>query len=146
FFQAEDGIRDRNVTGVQTCALPIFGPMAGSKPSCESFRGTKSGLVSLGIYSLQSLHLQTLSSTLVLWNARVMRHHRQSGRRFRSGRALIPHRRLSHRSLKPTRSLMGRRGVLAGVLAGGGLGRGGLFRRLVRVGGWTWGRRSSILR
>src|SRR5699024_11641784 len=22
-FQAEDGIRDRNVTGVQTCALPI---------------------------------------------------------------------------------------------------------------------------
>src|SRR5699024_11988704 len=25
FFQAEDGIRDRNVTGVQTCALPIWG-------------------------------------------------------------------------------------------------------------------------
>src|SRR5699024_11961366 len=24
FVQAEDGIRDRNVTGVQTCALPIF--------------------------------------------------------------------------------------------------------------------------
>src|SRR5207248_4197336 len=23
FFQAEDGIRDRTVTGVQTCALPI---------------------------------------------------------------------------------------------------------------------------
>src|SRR5699024_10873894 len=30
FFQAEDGIRDRNVTGVQTCALPIFlGPAHG---------------------------------------------------------------------------------------------------------------------
>src|SRR5699024_12178619 len=30
FFQAEDGIRDRNVTGVQTCALPISdgGPQA----------------------------------------------------------------------------------------------------------------------
>src|SRR5207249_8143326 len=28
FFQAEDGIRDRNVTGVQTCALPI---------SCSTF-------------------------------------------------------------------------------------------------------------
>src|SRR5207248_8797480 len=25
FFQAEDGIRDRTVTGVQTCALPISG-------------------------------------------------------------------------------------------------------------------------
>src|SRR5699024_12381103 len=24
FLQAEDGIRDRHVTGVQTCALPIF--------------------------------------------------------------------------------------------------------------------------
>src|SRR2546426_5872093 len=38
FFQAEDGIRDYKVTGVQTCALPIFkgglwvqggGPLAG---------------------------------------------------------------------------------------------------------------------
>src|SRR5690625_5486510 len=26
FFQAEDGIRDGHVTGVQTCALPIFEP------------------------------------------------------------------------------------------------------------------------
>ena len=26
FFQAEDGIRDRLVTGVQTCALPISVP------------------------------------------------------------------------------------------------------------------------
>src|SRR4030066_695743 len=26
FFQAEDGIRDSSVTGVQTCALPIFSP------------------------------------------------------------------------------------------------------------------------
>src|SRR4051795_13658992 len=24
FFQAEDGIRDESVTGVQTCALPIY--------------------------------------------------------------------------------------------------------------------------
>src|SRR3989440_8517287 len=27
FFQAEDGIRDLIVTGVQTCALPISSPM-----------------------------------------------------------------------------------------------------------------------
>src|SRR3712207_8648225 len=26
FFQAEDGIRDIGVTGVQTCALPIYPP------------------------------------------------------------------------------------------------------------------------
>src|SRR5699024_12226052 len=30
FFQADDGIRDRNVTGVQTCALPILAFVAGS--------------------------------------------------------------------------------------------------------------------
>src|SRR5207248_8406867 len=29
FFQAEDGIRDRTVTGVQTCALPICPHNAG---------------------------------------------------------------------------------------------------------------------
>src|ERR1017187_10844782 len=27
FFQAEDGIRDTSVTGVQTCALPILSPL-----------------------------------------------------------------------------------------------------------------------
>src|SRR5207249_4670559 len=41
FFQAEDGIRDRNVTGVQTCALPIYGArimnasVASGVPSAE---------------------------------------------------------------------------------------------------------------
>src|SRR2546421_6455125 len=29
FFQAEDGIRDLIVTGVQTCALPIWKPRGG---------------------------------------------------------------------------------------------------------------------
>src|SRR5690606_39364777 len=33
FFQAEDGIRDFHVTGVQTCALPIWRP--------ADHRGTK---------------------------------------------------------------------------------------------------------
>src|SRR5207249_9426123 len=36
FFQAEDGIRDRNVTGVQTCALPILEP-SGSTPMIRTF-------------------------------------------------------------------------------------------------------------
>src|SRR3712207_6905334 len=31
FFQAEDGIRDIGVTGVQTCALPIFMDVAGHR-------------------------------------------------------------------------------------------------------------------
>src|SRR5256885_5762056 len=32
FFQAEDGIRDYKVTGVQTCALPIFRPNVETHP------------------------------------------------------------------------------------------------------------------
>src|SRR2546426_2359374 len=35
FFQAEDGIRDYKVTGVQTCALPIC--------SCETSSGSDDG-------------------------------------------------------------------------------------------------------
>src|SRR5207237_7498155 len=33
FFQAEDGIRDSSVTGVQTCALPISGMQRGALTS-----------------------------------------------------------------------------------------------------------------
>src|SRR5256885_10046096 len=36
FFQAEDGMRDYKVTGVQTCALPIFG--AGIQMSPNAMR------------------------------------------------------------------------------------------------------------
>src|SRR5215217_8202450 len=35
FFQAEDGIRDIGVTGVQTCALPISLPVLAS-PNCST--------------------------------------------------------------------------------------------------------------
>src|SRR5690625_4642051 len=47
FFQAEDGIRDGHVTGVQTCALPIF-PLRGARagddevgPSCLARRSRR---------------------------------------------------------------------------------------------------------
>src|SRR2546425_10435172 len=53
FFQAEDGIRDKLVTGVQTCALPIFTPggfdlktsqaMTPSIDEPRPCRGTNSG-------------------------------------------------------------------------------------------------------
>src|SRR5256885_17145700 len=35
FFQAEDGIRDYKVTGVQTCALPICSSRGGSPGRCS---------------------------------------------------------------------------------------------------------------
>src|SRR5690606_39645115 len=33
FFQAEDGIRDFHVTGVQTCALPIYSRRCAARPT-----------------------------------------------------------------------------------------------------------------
>src|SRR5690625_6983803 len=37
FFQAEDGIRDGHVTGVQTCALPIYGDFGYEIPMTRLF-------------------------------------------------------------------------------------------------------------
>src|SRR5205807_6866308 len=39
FFQAEDGIRDYKVTGVQTCALPILNPSDFGSPRTNSLPG-----------------------------------------------------------------------------------------------------------
>src|SRR5256885_4130599 len=38
FFQAEDGIRDYKVTGVQTCALPILVPSAAGGATSKAKR------------------------------------------------------------------------------------------------------------
>src|SRR2546430_4509066 len=43
FFQAEDGIRDLTVTGVQTCALPIFNKQGALSP--EEFEHVKQHVV-----------------------------------------------------------------------------------------------------
>src|SRR5260370_25855242 len=40
FFKAEDGIRDSSVTGVQTCALPIYvGAVIEQHPECRFIAG-----------------------------------------------------------------------------------------------------------
>src|SRR5690606_40595510 len=43
FFQAEDGIRDFHVTGVQTCALPISSASASApqRPSCSAYTASR---------------------------------------------------------------------------------------------------------
>src|SRR5690625_6920742 len=41
FFQAEDGIRDGHVTGVQTCALPICPSSSGKRRSCRRWSPTR---------------------------------------------------------------------------------------------------------
>src|SRR5690625_7719614 len=51
FFQAEDGIRDGHVTGVQTCALPIFTPNISLIP----FPGAIIGLTFSSLITRQSI-------------------------------------------------------------------------------------------
>src|SRR5437763_15286608 len=58
FFQAEDGIRDTSVTGVQTCALPIFGtlrevPSPDWSRSSWSRDGTSRSVPSCGARSMR---------------------------------------------------------------------------------------------
>src|SRR4051794_41735536 len=67
FFQAEDGIRDGRVTGVQTCALPIS-PLAGSSPDVGvagyslgggiSWLGRKYGLAANSVVAIELVNAE----------------------------------------------------------------------------------------
>src|SRR5260370_36366028 len=51
FFQAEDGIRDSSVTGVQTCALPIYQyPNSDEKMAPSRAVGHAAGLQRIGVH------------------------------------------------------------------------------------------------
>src|SRR5690606_40291727 len=56
FFQAEDGIRDFHVTGVQTCALPI---LAGTveKPLAPSYQEVPGGVTAPRGFRAAGLHI-----------------------------------------------------------------------------------------
>src|SRR5205823_7819052 len=70
FFQAEDGIRCKLVTGVQTCALPIFAsPYARQNAVDSTFYTTASVLRTIeGILGLPPLSQYDAGAT-PLWNA-----------------------------------------------------------------------------
>src|SRR5438067_318151 len=59
FFQAEDGIRVRNVTGVQTCALPIFVLAAAVKLAVPPLM-----LVAVGLYDPATLTVPPVTLTV----------------------------------------------------------------------------------
>src|SRR5437868_7245974 len=63
FFQAEDGIRDRNVTGAQTCALPIWSGPA----KCPIILWARLGFLPLVMCVLK---LSTTPTSTVEMNAR----------------------------------------------------------------------------
>src|SRR3712207_9363732 len=62
FYQAEDGIRDIGVTGVQTCALPIYGGDGRAAEACaagvvhRSSVRPQNALVSLRVGVLAASH------------------------------------------------------------------------------------------
>src|SRR5258708_28040431 len=60
FFQAEDGIRDDLVTGVQTCALPIF---------IAAIRSANYKLVQYQRVGISVTALTTCDGTLVLYHS-----------------------------------------------------------------------------
>src|SRR2546430_6921133 len=62
FFQAEDGIRDLTVTGVQTCALPIFS-FQNSWPAM-AYKGWK--LIIVSIQMITSLFSSTSTTLLIV--------------------------------------------------------------------------------
>src|SRR2546430_11049821 len=56
FFQAEDGIRDLTVTGVQTCALPISGWVCMAAASGNTCTKRRNSDTSIRINTVRSLH------------------------------------------------------------------------------------------
>src|SRR5207249_3405360 len=62
FFQAEDGIRDRNVTGVQTCALPLVTLDSPSVHFCSTYTATDERTKACGscIINIMSMRLEKL--------------------------------------------------------------------------------------
>src|SRR5690606_39983051 len=96
FFQAEDGIRDFHVTGVQTCALPIsdgslnFGILFATTTTSEgSFMLTTclpfGSIGTVSVLDSESRILRPLPSTVVISASRS--EERRVGKECRSRRA-----------------------------------------------------------
>src|SRR5204862_5533128 len=93
FFQAEDGIRDLYVTGVQTCALPISDERHDPGPSVVGWLGALStaetlvllvGLVVLGVLAIEGWALIQLLGQNGRLLARLRSEERRVGREGRS--------------------------------------------------------------
>src|SRR5699024_11318982 len=89
FFQAEDGIRARNVTGVQTCALPIWPCSAcapGNSPGARCERGVapyphRDAVRIIGHFSIKTFDMQLVRG---LHNLRPRSEERRVGKECRS--------------------------------------------------------------
>src|SRR5207253_10952092 len=66
FFQAEDGIRDGHVTGVQTCALPISVELCRSGRKLESALRSNVGQIALRLALVDVLAVQVEAETEIV--------------------------------------------------------------------------------
>src|SRR5260370_18771631 len=82
FFQAEDGIRDSSVTGVQTCALPIYQHrlLRGDGGAGDALYREEGGAGDRQLLLLRAMGLALLLSAR-------LQHRRQLPRRKEIGRA-----------------------------------------------------------
>src|SRR2546429_5135616 len=85
FFQAEDGIRDVAVTGVQTCALPIYTNVANLKLKWAATTGTtNTNLEDSPVYANGIVYIVTPDGTLNTYNATNRSEERRVGKECRS--------------------------------------------------------------
>src|SRR5207253_4724114 len=70
FFQAEDGIRDGHVTGVQTCALPIFGIATVTREPAAHGVGNLKDFIAFGASPRGPISLVQASRALALVRGR----------------------------------------------------------------------------
>ena len=72
FFQAEDGIRDISVTGVQTCALPIY-PGGDPRHGVLGLDTTRGDRLFISLLGSAYIHLGWLALTSApLWGATII--------------------------------------------------------------------------
>src|SRR5690606_40730667 len=67
FFQAEDGIRDFHVTGVQTCALPIYFEILDADQEKET-SGTIKNIPLKGDFKLNNVSFEYPNGTKALFD------------------------------------------------------------------------------
>src|SRR5437764_9370416 len=80
FFQAEDGIRDTSVTGVQTCALPILRRSPKARRSGNFYRSA----VLSEIFSAEALSVMDPDDPLVNLREVYRSEERRVGKEWRS--------------------------------------------------------------
>src|SRR5690606_40120089 len=83
FFQAEDGIRDFHVTGVQTCALPISGQTSEHSlgRACDGTFGNSIGVAAQGpaldlgwkVTNWMKANAETLGVQYLIWQGKIWR-------------------------------------------------------------------------